>query len=483
MSRTYVQGYGFEIVHPHHKTSKQYIVFPTHDLMFERATTSAHPRRHWTRTAEYAPEKSMKLVLHRSVYHARIDGSGHVVNGDPIGIQATTEEIAEMRLTHTLPRNVQLRFQRSMRALGRDEPWNKTYEHLATTETRRLTQDSPETWGEALDNVTGSWNDIIANRSIREIIARTPYPARVRGGTTLFHAEKDKIDSSPAPEPVAPAVPKPEPKPEIGTVSIGDRCIRPNGAPYIARAFHDNLSDIEAYRRARRTGLPILLYGAPGTGKTAGLEIAFQDVHTILGTSDTDISDFVGGYVPQPDGGYLWIDGPLVTAMESGAVLIVDEIGLIDPKVLSVLYSVMDGRGALNVTANPARGTVTATEGFLVVAATNPNAPGVRISEALLSRFPLQAEVGTDYKAMRALGADERMITSAHNLAIKRTAGETSWAPEAREILDFQRMINAFDVKLALRNLVATAPEQDRPIVADVLSRVFGEKVKALVLI
>jgi MoxR-like ATPase len=47
-------------------------------------------------------------------------------------------------------------------------------------------------------------------------------------------------------------------------------------------------------------------------------------------------------------------------AAESGGVYFIDEIGLIDPKVLSIVYGLMDGRREITVTANPERGTVKA---------------------------------------------------------------------------------------------------------------------------
>jgi MoxR-like ATPase len=171
---------------------------------------------------------------------------------------------------------------------------------------------------------------------------------------------------------------------------------RPNGEKYYARSWGDH-SDIEVLRKAREKSQYVLLYGNPGTGKTAAVEAAFpEELYTILGSGDTEVSDLVGSYVQPPSGSFEWVDGTLVRAAEEGKVLLIDEIGLIDPKVLSVVYGLMDGRKELAVTANPERGVVKAKEGFYVIAATNPNAPGVRLSEALLSRFTIQAEMITD---------------------------------------------------------------------------------------
>ena len=135
----------------------------------------------------------------------------------------------------------------------------------------------------------------------------------------------------------------------------------------------------------------------------------------------------------------------------------------------------MDGRGEYTVTANPERGTVKAKEGFYVIAATNPNAPGVRLSEALLSRFVIQAEMTTDWVLAKKLGAPQQIVTVAQNLSRRQQSGETGWCPQMRELLAFRDITKTFGTKFAIANIIAAAPELDRPVVADVFTRVYGE--------
>jgi nitric oxide reductase NorQ protein len=274
------------------------------------------------------------------------------------------------------------------------------------------------------------------------------------------------------------AAAKPKAPPEMSeTESLeGEKnYTRPNGDLYYSRNWGDH-NDVQVLIRARELSQYPLLYGAPGCGKTALVEAAFgDDLYTVLGSGDTEVADLVGGYVQTPTGAFVWEDGPLIKAAENGKPLLIDEIGLIDTKVLSIVYGLMDGRREYTVTANPERGTVKAKEGFYVVAATNPNAPGVRLSEALLSRFALHVEVTTDWGLARKLGCPTPMVTAAQNLAKKQNAAETSWAPQMRELLAFRDIDKEFGTKFAIANLLAAAPEFDRPVVADVLSRVYGE--------
>jgi nitric oxide reductase NorQ protein len=253
--------------------------------------------------------------------------------------------------------------------------------------------------------------------------------------------------------------------------------VRPNGDLYYGRKWGES-TDVEVLRKAREADQFVMLYGVPGTGKTAMVEAAFpEELYTIMGSGDTEVSDLVGGYVQTPSGGFDWVDGVLVRAASEGKVLLIDEIGLIDPKVLSVVYGLMDGRRELVVTANPERGTVKAKEGFYVVSATNPNVAGVRLSEALLSRFAVQVEMTTDWGLAKKLGVPQSAVVASQNLSKKVENGETSWSPQMRELLAFRDLAKLFGTKWAVQNLLASAPEIDRPVASDVFTRVFGEPI------
>jgi len=262
------------------------------------------------------------------------------------------------------------------------------------------------------------------------------------------------------------------------TLNADEALMRPNGELYYTRNWGEH-KDTAVLKQLRSINQFALFYGSPGTGKTALVEATFgEEVHTILGSGDTEVADLVGGYVQTPSGNFEWIDGALVKAAERGEVLFIDEIGLIDPKVLSVVYGLMDGRRELPITQNPERGTIKAKDGFYVVGATNPNAVGVVLSEALLSRFTAQVEITTDWVLAKKLGVPAIITTASQNLAKKFSSGEVSWCPQMRELLAFRDLEKVFGTKWAVSNLISSAPELDRPIVAEVLSRVYGEEVK-----
>jgi MoxR-like ATPase len=167
--------------------------------------------------------------------------------------------------------------------------------------------------------------------------------------------------------------------------------------------------------------------------------------------------------------------------MTEGRCLFIDDATLISPKVLAVVYPAMDGRRQITVKAHRGE-TITATQGFYVVAGHNPGVHGAVLTEALASRFAAQIQVSTDYDLATTLKIDPRAIRIARNLARRRASGEIGWAPQLRELIAFQKMTKVLGPDAAVANLLGIAPEEDRDMVAEVISSVYGRAVSPLAL-
>jgi nitric oxide reductase NorQ protein len=370
-------------------------------------------------------------------------------------MEVTDAEVAEM--STAFPRNVGLRYQRVIDAM--DDPTD-VWPITGLNDVEQYVKD----WMDAARDGDTDWID------------RHMHPAgSAKASAPAAPAPSVKV-SEPAPivDPFAASYP---PIDKDGFVT------RPNGEKYRVRMI-EGKQDVMLLREARLERDHVFLTGDPGTGKTAVVEAAFgTELVTMLGTEDTEVSDYVGGYVPsgKQSKPYRWQDGALALAMERGVPLFVDEGAVISPKTNTILYSVMDGRDELNVTANPKRGTIKAKPGFFVVIATNPHAPGVRISEALTSRMAITIEVSTDYKMMRSLGVPDEAVTMSENLLTRRKAGDGAlWVPQARELLRYKRQVEKYGQNIAIRNLIASAPEDDREVVIEVVQRVTGTKYALL---
>lgn len=245
------------------------------------------------------------------------------------------------------------------------------------------------------------------------------------------------------------------------------------------------ITDIEFLRICRAVSLQVMMYGYPGCGKTAWAEAAFGEaLLTIEGNGDLEVRDFTGQFEQDPDDPmrYFWVDGPLVTAMIEGRPILIDDATLVAAQVMSKLYPAMDGRRRLIVPGRPATAggpVVEAKDGFYVMSAHNPGAPGAILAEALASRHALHIEVETDLNLAWKLGVDLRAVQVAQALRELRRKHVVGWAPEMRELLDFKKIADTFGLEMAARNILGACPEEDRDEVARTLQISFPQAVTA----
>ena len=145
---------------------------------------------------------------------------------------------------------------------------------------------------------------------------------------------------------------------------------------------------------------PLFITGLSGNGKTVSVEQACaqlgRELIRVNITIETDEDDLIGGF-RLVDGNTVWHNGPVIEALERGAVLLLDEIDLASNKILC-LQSILEGKG---VFLKKVGRWVTPAEGFTVVATANTKGKGSDdgrfvgtnvLNEAFLERFPLTFE-------------------------------------------------------------------------------------------
>jgi nitric oxide reductase NorQ protein len=483
---------------------RQILLFPAAEERWTRSIDSNHPKRQWRKSPSWTYDLNSPFGSsydrHFEVPATEREDARWHLTGDPVGFQITDDEYEAMK-GGTMPRNVPLRAQRALEStrqvlIGKGA--NRTASECIGRSLELLARHPMATVRDSIHAELTRLHDAVKTDSTAVLLLETPGLARARGAGAHRPnvTETPLAASAPVSEPLSAAVAPPV-APVVrtaraGAVKPGESIIAGDGVPYIARAVEAderNLSDVELFRRAYAHNMNVLLLGEPGTGKTRGLLAAFPDAIVVPVTGDTEVSDLIGSYVPSGPDSFIWVDGPLTRAMDEGRMLVMDEGGLADSKVLAVLYPLMDKKGEarkLLVTANPARGTITAKDGFGIAFTTNPNAKGVHIAEPLLSRCAITMTVTSDYKVARDLGCNERLVQAAEHMAKQREAGEMGWAPEMRNLLDARDLEAKFGIIMALRALIMQAPEMEREVVEIQLRERFGDiagaarKVKAL---
>ena len=145
---------------------------------------------------------------------------------------------------------------------------------------------------------------------------------------------------------------------------------------------------------------PMFITGLSGNGKTlmvkevcAKLKREFIRANI---TVETDEDDLIGGF-RLLNGETVWHDGPVVTAMKRGAVLLLDEIDLASNKIMA-LQPVLEGS---SIYLKKIGKWVHPAEGFTVIATANTKGQGSDdgrfigtnvLNEAFLERFPVTIE-------------------------------------------------------------------------------------------
>ena len=146
--------------------------------------------------------------------------------------------------------------------------------------------------------------------------------------------------------------------------------------------------------------IPVFITGLSGNGKTHSVEQACAQLQRELIrcniTVETDEDDLLGGFRLQ-NGDTVWHDGPVVEALERGAVLLLDEVDLASNKILC-LQSLLEGKGVYLKKVNR---YVKPAPGFTVVATANTKGKGDDtgmfiganiLNEAFLERFAFTFE-------------------------------------------------------------------------------------------
>jgi len=164
---------------------------------------------------------------------------------------------------------------------------------------------------------------------------------------------------------------------------------------------------------------PTFITGLSGNGKTFSVEQACaqlkRELIRVNITIETDEDDLIGGF-RLVNGETAWHNGPVIEALERGAVLLLDEVDLASNKILC-LQSILEGKG---VFLKKIGRFVKPAPGFNVIATANTKGKGSEdgrfigtnvLNEAFLERFCVTFEQpypapATEQKILEGIALD-----------------------------------------------------------------------------
>jgi len=215
---------------------------------------------------------------------------------------------------------------------------------------------------------------------------------------------------------------------------------------------------------------PTFITGLSGNGKTFSVEQACaqlgRELIRVNITIETDEDDLIGGF-RLVDGNTAWHNGPVIEALERGAVLLLDEIDLASNKILC-LQSILEGKG---VFLKKIGRWVKPAPGFTVVATANTKGKGSDdgrfigtnvLNEAFLERFALTFEqeyppVSIETRILNKICSDDKFCARLADWAdiIRKTfkEGGVDEVISTRRLIHIINAYNIFDDKVKAINL------------------------------
>lgn len=245
-------------------------------------------------------------------------------------------------------------------------------------------------------------------------------------------------------------------------------------------------SECDLFEAAHTNGLPLLLKGPTGCGKTRFVEHMAakmgRKLYTVACHDDLSAADLIGRYLLR-GGETEWVDGPLTRAVREGAICYLDEVVEARKDVTVVLHPLTDNRRTLMIDRTGEE--LTAPAEFMLVASYNPGYQNIlkRLKPSTRQRFlsitfgfprpdveiPVIArESGLDVDRVQPLvrlaghiralsGMDLEEGVSTRLLIYAATLIADGMAiPAALEAAIIEPLTDDADVQLALRDLVAT---------------------------
>ena len=132
-------------------------------------------------------------------------------------------------------------------------------------------------------------------------------------------------------------------------------------------------SEVQLFEQADRFGMPVLIKGPTGCGKTRFIQHMAQrlgrKLYTVACHDDLTTADLVGRHLIGADGTF-WQDGPLTRAVREGAICYLDEVIEARKDITVVLHPLADDRRILPLEATGEE--LQAAPGFMLVVSYNP---------------------------------------------------------------------------------------------------------------
>lgn len=269
-----------------------------------------------------------------------------------------------------------------------------------------------------------------------------------------------------------------------------DTSIPEKFAGYVPFGFYKDLSSVVLSKQF----FPMFITGMSGNGKTLMVEqvcaVQHRECIRVNISIETDESDLVGGPT-LVDGNVVYRDGPVITAMKRGAILLIDEVDRGSNKLMC-LQGILEGKPYYNKKSGE---YIYPKEGFNVIATANTKGFGSEdgkflaqiLDSAFLERFYITVEQEfpdskVELKILRPLLNDddfaENLVKWADIIRKTYAEGGIDEVISTRRLVHIAKTYTIFkDRQKAIQLCVSRFDQETKDSFLDLYSKVDGKEV------
>lgn len=255
---------------------------------------------------------------------------------------------------------------------------------------------------------------------------------------------------------------------------------------YIGRKI-SGTEDLNVLAAAHRLHKNVMLFGPTGAAKTSLIYAYAHQVGlpvvNIPCNGGVDTRQLLGGWTPQPDGSYRFVPGELVEGVMHGAVIYLNEINYLPPKIAAVVFGLLDRRRTIYL--QDAAGSdfpqqVKAHPSTFIVADYNPGYIGTRpLNEALRNRFAIKLMWDYDTEVEAQLVTSSSLLELATKLRERASVGDINTPISTNALMEFEELAwdDGLGFEFAMANFINSFDVDERKVVSEVLE-MYSTRIK-----